>query len=284
MKNNRVIRGIKKASGKLESRFGSRRVFVVYLICLSITLITMLLSIIFAVAVNRISTEKMIEHIVLCFLAISLSNIPVIMRARFHFQIPAFLQILITFFIVGHFVLGDIYRFYDSVPMFDKTLHMTSGIVIAVLGFSIVYGFTQTDSGAVKLSPFFVALFSFCFALAMLVLWEIFEYGVDCLFNANMQRWRDGLNEIEAGGVIYLATGPAQGSGLIDTMIDLIIGTIGATAVSIAGAIALKKNPNNTKFYIIKTPKTAAPAEAAACSEEAAAAEDTGITENEIQQ
>lgn len=41
----------------------------------------------------------------------------------------------------------------------------------------------------VSMSPAFVALFTFCFALTLDVLWEIYEFTVDALFQTNMQKY-----------------------------------------------------------------------------------------------
>ena len=41
----------------------------------------------------------------------------------------------------------------------------------------------------VSMSPAFVALFTLCFALALDVLWEIYEFTVDALFQTNMQKY-----------------------------------------------------------------------------------------------
>ena len=61
-------------------------------------------------------------------------------------------------------------------------------------------------------------MFSFCFAVAIGVLWEIFEFTMDNLFGLNMQK-----------------------SGLLDTMSDLIIDSIGAFLVSVSGFVYMKK-------------------------------------------
>ncbi len=46
----------------------------------------------------------------------------------------------------------------------------------------------------VSMSPAFVALFTFCFALALDVLWEIYEFTVDALFQPTCRNtpWRAG--------------------------------------------------------------------------------------------
>ena len=73
------------------------------------------------------------------------------------------------------------------------------------------------------MSPAFVALFTFCFALALDVLWEIYEFTVDALFQTNMQKYA-----LEGGEAL------AGQAALQDTMGDLIVDFIGALGIAIA--------------------------------------------------
>jgi Na+-transporting NADH:ubiquinone oxidoreductase subunit NqrD len=235
--------------------FGTRRVFVAYIICWSITVATMVASIVSSLAPPANSTEKMIEHIALCVVAIVFMHIPVRMYTKMDFHIPPFIQIIIAFFIVAHFVLGEVYRFYDYVFFFDKVLHVTAGTVMTMCGFSIVYGYSKSESGAVRLSPFFFAMFSFCFAVTLMTLWEIFEYSVDRFLGYNMQRWKDGWlegSEEVVGGVTYMKTVYYQGAGLKDTMTDIIAGTVSAAVISVIGGLWFKKNQNFSKYLLIR--------------------------------
>ena len=75
----------------------------------------------------------------------------------------------------------------------------------------------------VSMSPAFVALFTFCFALALDVLWEIYEFTVDALFQTNMQKYA-----LEGGEAL------AGQAALQDTMGDLIVDFIGALGIAIA--------------------------------------------------
>ena len=248
---------------------GTRRVFVFYVICLVITIGTMIAVVITSLKPGENQIEKMVEHLFLCVGGLLFLSIPVIMRKKYNFQIPWFINMTIAFMILAHFVLGEIHQFYNNIAHFDKFLHLTGGLVIAACGFSIVYGFSRGEDGYMKLSPFFAGLFSFCFALALLVLWEIFEYLVDTIIGHNMQRWKDSLlagsamgqpyefAEIYIDGVKHWYASTAygrQGSGLVDTMNDLIIGAIGAAVVSILGGLWFKKNPDheNAKFLITR--------------------------------
>lgn len=86
----------------------------------------------------------------------------------------------------------------------------------------------------VSMSPAFVALFTFCFALALDVLWEIYEFTVDALFQTNMQKYA-----LEGGEAL------AGQAALQDTMGDLIVDFIGALAIAIAGYLSLKRGKGN---------------------------------------
>ncbi|MDR2201923.1 MAG: hypothetical protein LBP26_04075 [Clostridiales bacterium] len=242
-----------KNKERIAKKFGSRKAFVVYLVCVNVTVWTAIASAVIFFIERPYGAERLAEQIALCVLALLLFNVPVFMRERLKFDIPAFLQIVITVFILAHCVLGEIYRFYDSVFLFDKALHLTAGIVIAFLGFSVVYGFGKSETESVKLSPTFVALFSFCFALALLTLWEIFEYAMDSLFGMNMQRWKDGFAKSGVGDAPAVTANSGRGSGLIDTMTDLIVGVIGAAVICVIGGIRIKKNPRDRRFFITKS-------------------------------
>jgi len=241
----------KKPRNPLLGMFGSRKVFVAYIICWSITLATMVASIVLSLVPRINSSEKMVEHVALCVVAIVLMHIPVRMYTKMDFHIPPFIQIIIAFFIVAHFVLGEVYRFYDYVFLFDKVLHTTAGVVMTMCGFSIVYGYSKADDGDVKLSPFFFAMFSFCFAITLMTLWEIFEYTVDGVFGCNMQRWKDGLAALTADGGERPTT-HRRDTGLRDTMTDIIAGTMSAAVISVVGGLWFKKNQNFSKYLLVR--------------------------------
>ena len=86
----------------------------------------------------------------------------------------------------------------------------------------------------VSMSPAFAALFTLCFALTLDVLWEIYEFTVDALFQTNMQKYA-----LEGGEAL---TGQAA---LQDTMGDLIVDFIGALGIAIAGYLSLKRGKGN---------------------------------------
>ena len=103
-------------------------------------------------------------------------------------------------------------------------LHTTSGVILGLVGFLFVYLLNEKGDANVNLSPVFVVIVAFCFALTLGVFWEFFEYGADRLLGYNMQKFRL----------------PGQ-DGLIDTMEDLIVDAVGALIACIGGWIYMKK-------------------------------------------
>ncbi len=89
----------------------------------------------------------------------------------------------------------------------------------------------KSENVVFRLSPKFVALFAFCFAVAVGGLWEIYEFLVDELMGQNMQKF------ILPDGTILIGH-----QALSDTMGDLIIDAIGALIASIIGYISILKN------------------------------------------
>lgn len=232
-----------KKKVKIIDDFPNKSSFITYVICQSICGLTIVLSL-FSFLLKRSESNEFLTHLTLCVTAMILTNIPIFMRRRFKIYIPPFLQIIIIVFIVLHFVFGEIFRFYDNSLLFDKILHTTSGVTIAICGFSLVNLLNESPNTHLKLSPFFVALFSFCFALAIGYLWEIFEYLMDSIIKTNMQRWQDGFVTVIVDGEEVLVQTYGRGSGLMDTMGDLIVNAIGAAIISITGFVMLKtKNP-----------------------------------------
>lgn len=197
--------------------------------------------------------ETTVNQLLMSVLALLCFCIPVFFKRKLKIYIPSYLLIIIYLFIFAHFILGEIYRVYDKSLIFDKILHTTGGVVIACIGISVVYALANMENAKVRLSPFFVVLFSFCFALAIEYIWELFEYSVDRLTDANMQRWKDSIvGYDEAGNAI---TSVAYGSGLKDSMGDMFVNILGALGVCILTFIVLVKKPHWMEGRIIASDK-----------------------------
>ncbi|MDE7395444.1 MAG: hypothetical protein K2M95_04940 [Clostridiales bacterium] len=219
---------------------------IVYWLFEALIASTMIASIVL-LATGKQSRETQTTHIILCAVALVLYNIPSFIQWRFRVYVPSVLHIFTLLFITAHFILGEVGEMYSQSAVFDKILHATSGVAIATIGFSLVNMFNTSSNTHLKLSPFFVAFSSFCFALAIAVLWEIFEFASDSLVGTNMQRYipPDELRQATD-------TAPAQGYGLIDTMNDIIVSTIAAFVVCVLGYVSLRTKRNLMNRFLLR--------------------------------
>ena len=191
--------------------------------------------------------EVRIEHVFISLLGLALLYTPLVISKKWKLYIPSNLQIIMIVFIFAHFILGEIFRAYDYSILFDKILHTTSGIVMGAVGFSLVDLLNENKHTHLELSPFFVALFSFCFSMMIAAVWEVYEFSYDSIAGGNSQRW-----QIE-GDIANIAQ-PGR-YGLIDTMGDMIVCLVGSFIVSLAGYISLKTKNNWLNSIMIRSMK-----------------------------
>lgn len=152
-------------------------------------------------------------------LTLILISLPGIIEKRMQIDWPSEFEIVIVVFIFASFYLGEIQSFYYRFWWWDGLLHFISGLIIALLAFTLVWILNSEKKVRMKLSPGFIALFAFCFALTIGVVWEIFEFGIDFFTNNT-----------------YMM----QETGIVDTMWDLILDSIGAFLVSLLGYLYLR--------------------------------------------
>lgn len=143
---------------------------------------------------------------------IVITLLPSILGRRFHVRIPAEFELLTVLFVFASLFLGEVHGYYVRFWWWDVVLHTGSGFLLGILGFLLVYVLNERPEAELSMRPRFIALFAFMFAVGMGALWEIFEFAMDQSFGLNMQK-----------------------SGLVDTMWDLIVDTIGAAIIALLG-------------------------------------------------
>lgn len=137
----------------------------------------------------------------------------------------------VAVFVLAALLLGEGFGAYEKFWWWDDVLHTVSGVIVGLIGFLMVYFFNARYN--MHINPVFVAVFAFTFAITMGVIWEIFEFSMDVLLGANMQRWNLPA-DAELIGKAY------QGSGLRDTMSDLIVAGIGSLVAAVVAYYAYK--------------------------------------------
>ncbi len=175
-----------------------------------------------------------------CFLGLLVLGLPRALEKKWSFELPNYMTILYFIFLYCAIYLGEVRNFYYLIPHWDAILHGFSGAMLGAFGFSLVTILNDSERTKVNLSPAFVALFAFCFALAAGAIWEIYEFCGDSLFGLNMQKFR-----LESGVQLI------GHAALNDTMKDIIIDAIGAFVVSLIGYFSImgkyKKDTSDNK-------------------------------------
>lgn len=164
-----------------------------------------------------------------CLLGVIVIHLPTIFSRRFQFELPASLYLMYIIFLYCAIFLGEVGSFYYRVRHWDVYLHAFSSLMSGIFGFMVVALLNRSEQFSVQLSPFFVALFAFCFAMTIGAVWEIYEYTFDGILGLNMQKFITAEGEVLVGH-----------AALRDTMKDIIVDAVGALVASIAGYLSLK--------------------------------------------
>jgi uncharacterized membrane protein YjdF len=133
---------------------------------------------------------------------------------------PALRFSILLFIFMTMFVANE-FGFYSVIPYLDKAEHLFSGVILCFVGL-VIYKKASEDGETAHPSAKAGVWFSLFFSVAMAGVWEIYEFTTDRLF---------GLD--------------SQNGSLVDTMTDIICGTIGAvfTAVYLACKAKNKRLP-----------------------------------------
>ena len=223
------------------------------------TKIQMVLTLIVVFSVIRQFLLGNYHNMFLGILTLILFMVPQFLDKKLSVTIPVGLETVILIFIFSAEILGEINAFYVKIPIWDSILHTTNGFLMAAIGFALIDLFNRSEKFSIKMSPYFVAFFAFCFSMTVGVLWEFFEFSMDQFFGLDMQKdWivtainSVKLNPIGANVPIHVDVqsvvingeqwnlGGYLDIGLIDTMKDLIVNFIGAVVFSVIGILYLK--------------------------------------------
>lgn len=148
---------------------------------------------------------------------LALSLVPPTLASRWSLTLPVPFLLATTLFFFASIFLGEAFDFYERLWWWDLALHGFSAIGFGLIGFLFVFMLFEGDRFAAP--PSAIAFVAFCVAMTIGTVWEIFEFGMDQIFGLNMQK-----------------------SGLMDTMGDLMINTVGSLIASVTGYLYLVRN------------------------------------------
>jgi len=144
-----------------------------------------------------------------------LTLVPLYVQRLIQVHIPSGFLVAIAVFLMATLFLGEVRDFYERIWWWDIALHVGSAVGFGLVG--VVLMLILVKGERLQAAPITVALFAFCFAVMIGVLWEIWEFTMDQTLGTNTQK-----------------------SGLVDTMWDLIVDCLGAAVGAMAGFLYLK--------------------------------------------
>jgi hypothetical protein len=182
--------------------------------------LTLLIQVLLVVGLVLFVLRRDWENVFLAATVIALTLVPALLGRRYGIFVPPEFQLIAVAFVYLSLYLGSARDFYYRFWWWDVVLHTSSGFLLGVVGFVALFLLNRTDRIPRGMTPGFLCFFAVTFAVFLGVLWEIFEFAVDRFApRINMQS-----NE----------------TGVVDTMQDLIVDTIGAVVVAVMGWIYMK--------------------------------------------
>ena len=149
-----------------------------------------------------------------------------IFLARINYRVQDVLVVMLL--VTAYF--GQYKGFYSTVEWYDFYLHIIGCFVFVYAGYELTMALKRDD---LPLAPIVAAMCGFGLSFFFAVGWEIFEFFCDSYFpGSNSQNWTN-MNSQQLMTLLPLVD--PQRYALLDTMSDLVAGTIG----SLLGGIAL---------------------------------------------
>jgi hypothetical protein len=160
------------------------------------------------------------ENVFLTVVVVLLTLVPTFVWRRYRVVVPPEFQFVSALFVFLSLFLGSAANLYYRYWWWDIVLHTSSGFLLGIIGFLAVFVLNQTDRIPRGITPFFLCFFAVTFAVFLGVVWEIFEFLIDRVWPAtNMQSLE---------------------TGIVDTMVDLIVDLLGAVIVAAMGWVYLR--------------------------------------------
>jgi len=191
--------------------------------------------------------------------------LPAMMERLFRCRLCLPVYIFALVYAVGP-MMGQCWNFYYTISWWDKQLHICGGVMFAILG---AYFFDLLVKE--KVHPAARTIFALCFSIAIAVLWEFCEFGADRFLGMDMQDDTVvyGLTSYLLGDAVGITGSisniqsvvvngtplPVSGYidiGLIDSMLDMLLETVGAVITCVILWLDKGKHPMIQNRFVMQ--------------------------------
>ena len=191
-----------------------------------------------------------------CLATVAFAALPLVMSILFHWKMNLIFYIIFSLYTMGP-LLGGVYNLYYFTSWWDDLLHLLAGTIFAVVGAQLCYKLNKRN----QTSYILASLFGILLSIGIAVVWEFFEYACDTFLKSDMQADTiintiiTKINRTDGSTDIYqnISQTTVNGQnleingyldiGLVDTMNDMIIETVGALLLLVYSLIDKNKHP-----------------------------------------
>ena len=196
------------------------------------------------------------NRLLLALLTLVLILIPEGIERLFHCRISQGMYLTAVLYAIGP-MLGHCNNLYYTIPFWDKLLHILGGVMFVFLG---VFLFELLGGDQKKWA--LCCVFALCFSLAVSVLWEFYEFGSDNIFGTDTQddciihsitSHMLSPNMGEVGRITDIQQVTLNGKplnlggyldiGLINTMMDMLLESLGAAMTTVILLLGKNRHP-----------------------------------------
>lgn len=141
--------------------------------------------IILAIVITLI--RSMWVNFVLAMFVLFVVLLPELFSKKVSFETPSVFEVFLLLFIYFSIFAQSILKLFIRAEWIDNAIRLIIGIIVVLVGFLLVFVINKERKAIMNLSPFFIVLFSFCFALSAGFFWEVFKYLLKILFDISLQ-------------------------------------------------------------------------------------------------
>lgn len=170
-----------------------------------------------------------------CVYCLLFSFLPFIL-SKWNIHSTKTLRVYFLIAIMVHYLGGGTLHYYRDLWWFSWVVHLINSFLIA----TIIYGMLLRHCK--HQSKFFMFLATVAFTALVGVVWEVCEFAIDSTSGTNMQRFNNSVTGIAFTGQ----------RAVLDTMVDLMMDTLGGIMAGLYFAYANIKGKPLYKFFELK--------------------------------
>ena len=201
-----------------------------------------------------LAATKQYSRLPLAFCTLGLVLLPAMMERLFRCRLCLPVYIFALLYAVGP-MMGQCWNFYYTIRCWDKLLHISGGVMFAIVGVYLFELLTKRKDHFVG-----AAIFALCFSMTIAALWEFVEFGADRFLGMDMQddmlvthltSYLLGEGVGVAGSVENIQSVVVNGItlpgyidiGLTDSMLDMMLESLGALVTCLLILLDNGKHP-----------------------------------------